>query len=204
MKERVLEFLRKYLPDENKCLEADLNELAKRLGHLPLALELAGRYLKRMKIDVTDYIKRLEAVMEHPSMQNWKPEYGNPTEHDLSLRSTFLLSWEGVKDENTRRVFQLISWCAPIEPVPRVLLGEAATLDDQALAVALIELEDVGLITYSDRADEPQIHPLVGEFGQLEDKLARGITDLERVAYALAELAKTTYEAGSSLKIWTI
>jgi len=40
-------FLRRYLPAE-RAAGADLDALAKRLGHLPLALELAGRYLQQI------------------------------------------------------------------------------------------------------------------------------------------------------------
>ena len=64
-----LKFLRRHLHARGDSVK-DLKRLSIRLGYLPLALELAGRYLARMpflKIDA--YLVQLGDVLNHPSMQ---------------------------------------------------------------------------------------------------------------------------------------
>ena len=66
-----LAFLRRFLPPE-RAADADLERLAERLGRLPLALELAARYLaRRARLSVADYARfarlapHLRALAEH-------------------------------------------------------------------------------------------------------------------------------------------
>ncbi len=88
------DFLRRHLPPK-RAPDAELDALAEHLGRLPLALELAARYLARHPdLGVDDYLGELEEVLAHPSMRNWRRELGNPTGHDLDLLTTFALSWE--------------------------------------------------------------------------------------------------------------
>jgi tetratricopeptide (TPR) repeat protein len=181
-----LEFLRKYLKISNGYTDADLLKLSGKLGYFPLALELAGRYLMHTKINVAEYLLKLNMSMMHPSMNNWKPEYGNPTGHDLSIRSTFLTSWEALKGENTRKVFFLLSWYAPVEFVPLVLLKEATELELPILTEAVTELENMGLIDCHERSRYPMLHPLVSEFGQIESKRINGYEDLIKSADTLS------------------
>jgi hypothetical protein len=59
-------FLRHFLPPD-RAADADLDALAERLGHLPLALELAGRYLERHpRLSVGDYLNALLQVLGPP------------------------------------------------------------------------------------------------------------------------------------------
>jgi hypothetical protein len=116
-------FLRGYL-DESRAPDEDLDRLGKRLYHLPLALELAGRYLERHpRLAVAGYLDKLETVLSHRSMQAWRADLGSPTDHDLSMAATFAANWDRVGDENARRLFLLAGYCAPNQPIPYELLS---------------------------------------------------------------------------------
>jgi len=177
--EESLAFLRRWLPEE-RAGDGELARLAERLGHLPLALELAGRYLNRLKNKtVKDYLDELENALEHRSMKGWKPELGNPTNHDLSLQQTFALSWQEVKSEAARRVLIAAGYCAPNESLPlEALEGVAGGADE--LDEALTDLKGLGLLK---EGSPPAIHPLVAEFARGLDKEKEVLTSfVEKLA----------------------
>lgn len=190
--EESRDFLRKYLP-ANRATDEELNTLATHLGHLPLALELAGRYLeKHPRLKISAYLEQLKNVLEHASMQNWKPEQKSLTGHDLSLLQTFALSWEQIKDENTKRLFITCGYCAPNTPIPdsilNAVLGEQADSCDECLA----ELVGLGLLKGGED-NSPMIHPLLASY-------ARGLAGendgiLKSLVDALGEL---TFDALTS------
>ena len=89
-----LDFLRRSL-DKRKDTDADLATLAERLGHLPLALELASRYLNgHARLTPTEYLTQLQAAFDHPSMRDWRMDHPAATQHDLDLGHTFALSFK--------------------------------------------------------------------------------------------------------------
>jgi len=202
-------FLRQHLPD-GRATEADLRALAERLDHLPLALELAGRYLGgHARLSVADYLVRLESMWEHPSMAGWREELRSPTEHDLRLAETFAVSWERVKDETARRLFLLAGYCAPNQPIPCEVLEEALRsksvggfwrrlagflgrrapeLDcDGALGV----LTGLGLLEMGHPEAGPTIHPLLAEYGcAIAPSAPEGEGVLGALTGALARLAR--------------
>src|SRR5690606_11002049 len=60
-----LDFLRNYIPAEREADE-EIETLAAHLGHLPLALELAGRYLERQpRLTIAAYLIQLDSALEH-------------------------------------------------------------------------------------------------------------------------------------------
>ncbi|NLF12379.1 MAG: tetratricopeptide repeat protein, partial [Anaerolineaceae bacterium] len=193
-----LAFLRRYLPAERSS-DGELGALAERLGRLPLALELAGRYLAgHRRLTVGDYLARLERALDDPSMQAWKAEMGNPTGHDLDLMATFAASW--AVDEigpAARRAFRAASWCAANETIPCTLLERAAGLETEACDEALSQLVGLGLLAWPAGEAGPAIHPLLGEFGQAMDRLQpEGEGVLGGVAEALARLTFDANETG--------
>ncbi len=188
-------FLRRVLPPA-RATDEDLDALAARLGYLPLALELAVRYLAAIAtLRVAAYLQRLEDAFAHPSMQGWRPEEGNPTDHDLSLQATFQLSWERLTDPNARRLFRACGYLAPNTPIPMSIL-RLVVPEDEALGQALDDLRNLGLLTLpvGRGGDGPTVHPLLAEFArrlprpQAEDDDASPATFLE----ALAHLAVAT------------
>ena len=162
-------FLRHFLPPD-RAADADLDALAERLGHLPLALELAGRYLERHpRLSVGDYRNALLQVLDHPSMLGWRPDLPSPTKHDLHLQATFALSWERVQDPDARRVFLLAGFCAPNVPIPEAIL-ERMVPDPVRRDEALGELIGLGLLKGSPEG--PAIHPLLADFAQADARRA--------------------------------
>src|SRR5687767_2171277 len=91
---KSIELLRKFRPD---LLESDptLGEIAAELGDLPLALHLAGSYLKAQRTEMTpgEYLVELqsEAVLGHESLQGLDLRV-SPTNHELHVGRTFALS----------------------------------------------------------------------------------------------------------------
>ncbi|MEI7990565.1 MAG: NB-ARC domain-containing protein, partial [Chloroflexota bacterium] len=81
--------------------EHALYRLAERLGDLPLALDLAGRYLNERKgVTVEAYLKGMDAAgsaLKHKSLMDWSKRQENPTEHKTNLAETFAMSWEQLK-----------------------------------------------------------------------------------------------------------
>jgi tetratricopeptide (TPR) repeat protein len=175
-------------------LERDLGEeeremldaLAERLGHLPLALELAGRYIVSFDspgfvgLSVADYLEELaeqRSSLEHESMQNWDQESGGPTKHDLDLMATFDLSWQRLEEKEdhvAQRIFLLAGYCAPNEPIPRDLLRRAGAGEDgeplsgKTYGRALNLLTGLGLLEQDADAHDtgPTIHPLLAEYAR--------------------------------------
>ena len=131
--EESLKFLRELL-EEREDSQDDLKRLAEHLGHLPLALELAGRYLcKHSHLEIPSYLAQLDNVLTHRSMDNWKPDLKSATSHDLSLVQTFALSWEQVNDENAQKAFIMAGFLAPNTAIPLEIFGTCAGSFDRNL-----------------------------------------------------------------------
>jgi tetratricopeptide (TPR) repeat protein len=186
-------FLRRYLAEE-RATDGGLASLAERLGHLPLALELAGRYLAGLpRVTVETYLEKLDEVWAHPSMRNWREELGSPTGHDLGLAATFAVSWERVEDEAARRVFLMAGWCAPNELIPCGVLEKAVGLDTEGCDEAVRVLAGLGLVEVEDLEAGPVVHPLLAEYGRAVATAEGGETGmLGAVAEALGTVS---YEA---------
>jgi hypothetical protein len=196
-------FLRQYLREENRASDAELDQLAARLGHLPLALELAARYLRgQRRLTLPAYLEKLDNVFTHPSMRGWKAELGNPTGHDLDLAATFALSWGQVTDPTAQCMFLLVGHCAPNRPIPYGLLRQVTEeIDVEICDTALYQLNDLALLTEDSKADLIHVHPLLSEYAhKLLPKeesniaiLARVLSDLISIPEALRE-AEVSYE----------
>jgi tetratricopeptide (TPR) repeat protein len=172
-----IELLRKLAPRLQKVADDELGELANYLGDLPLALDLAGRYLKeRTELSIKGYLEELEAAgnaLEHTSLKNWVEH--NPTNHSTSLAATFALSWDqlGEADDLANLLFRTGGYCAPNTPIPRGLLAKAieGKGSDQELDRALRKLESLGLMQPTEGGH--RMHTLLAEFARLQDKDAK-------------------------------
>ena len=191
-------FLQGHFAGQRRDPDNALDALHKRLGGLPLALELAGRYLAILpRLTIPAYLEQLDAVLAHLSMQRWRSAEGNPTGHDLSLAATFAVSWERVQDPAARELFALAGWCAPNTPIPCELLERAAGLNAEACDVALHDLRTSGLLE-----EENAIHPLLAEFaremskGRGEEQKKGSTGEVTRLADALATLTHQANETG--------
>ena len=178
-----LEFLHKLL--EDKYTEEELNTLAERLGHLPLALQLAGVYLKNRRLStMDDYFSRLdEESLLHRSLDMLGKQTGY-TGHDLNLTRTFLLSYEGLPDEESQYLFRLLAFTAPNQPFPLGILAELFG-NKEKLEDALQCVEGASLLECV--GENTLIHPLMAEFGrallEAEDALEKMADVLARESY---------------------
>lgn len=142
-------------------------KLAERLGNLPLALSLAAGYINVNQLTISNYLKQLDNLIEHESMQkDWFKELdlSSPTKHHLSLHETFQLSWQMIKDETQQEVFALSGYCAPNAPIPLEIFRKSLNLDNQSLSKALYRLQGLNLLQTINAL--PSVHPLLGEYSK--------------------------------------
>ncbi len=175
--------LRKYRPDL-PADDPDLHAIAEELGDLPLALDLAGRHLKRYARDVTPaaYLEDVgrPELLEHPSLRRARGI--SPTKHDMDVWRTFALSyWRlDADDETDGRAIKLLARAAgltPGEPVPEELLalsldpsgdpGTEPAIPATLARDALDRLTEVGLL--GEETDGAfRMHRLVAAFALSE------------------------------------
>lgn len=174
--------LREHRPD----LSPDdplLDAIAEELGDLPLALDLAGRYLKRYAHDVSpsaylEAVRRPE-LLQHPSLRRARGI--SPTKHDMDVWRTFAVSHRRLDadDETDGTAMRLLARAGRLaagEPIPDYLLAwtlEPPSDDDAppepttTVRDALDRLADLGLLERS--GDEAlRMHRLVASFALAE------------------------------------
>ncbi len=208
-------YLRRYL-QEGRAGDEDLDALAVRLGHLPLALRLAGRYLARLgRLTVAEYVAGLDDLFADPAMLNWRAESALKG-HDLDLAASCLRSWQEVKEEAARQLFLLAGYCAPNQPIPCELLeaaleaGSSASLRERIARLfrkarepldfdeALALLTGLGLLEMDDPIAGPAIHPLLAEYARTLPGAGEEV--LSRLAGGLAPLASEASQTGLPAK----
>jgi len=151
-----IELLRRYRPDLAPG-DPDLDALANELGDLPLALHMAGSYLRayRAEVGLDDYLAELRRseVVQHASLLGeGLDDSPSPTRHVQSLAQTFAvclgrLDREREVDRVAIALLARSAWLAPGEAVPRDLLG--STLEEvgaRRRADALRRLGAIGLV----------------------------------------------------------
>jgi tetratricopeptide (TPR) repeat protein len=191
-----LEFLQRLVKYGNEQIP-DLQTLAETLGHLPLALHLAGHYLREEGVAPAEYLRELGEVLAHESMQAaWFKEMdiASPTAHEQSLLGTFALSWQKVNDEHAQTIFKVTGYLAPNTPIPVEIFAAVLELEekDRALKRALRQLEKIGLFTTKN--DLPVIHPLLAAYARHLNGESTEL--LEKLAGKLATLSKSLLETG--------
>ncbi len=187
-----LEFLAKTLDSAES--EANRKALAEKLGHLPLALELAAGYINVNQLPIPNYLQELEDILAHESMQEeWfeELEIANPTSHEQSLLATFQLSWRQVTDETAQKAFMLAGYCAPNTPIPTEIFAQALEIEDKTLTKALYRLNALGLLSAAEGF--PTIHPLLANFARISDPENQ---QLDKVAGTVFSLAAAANKSG--------
>jgi tetratricopeptide (TPR) repeat protein len=192
-----LRLLRKLAPRLNNTPDADLEAVAERLDNLPLALDLAGRYLdERRTLTPQDYLKELDDVgggLEHASLLDWVGS-DNPTNHETNLVTTFLLIWQQlgdakqvVVDEVARRIFLACGYCAPNTPIPDKIIYHVIEGSERIADRALKRLYNLGLLT-----EKTAIHHLLAEFARHQDQEKKSLEALADTLTRLSYEANTT------------
>ena len=112
-----------------KISEADATAIAAQVGHLPLALHLAGGFLRRYAtVTATHYLNQLRhhGLLDHPSLRGRGSTY-SPTGHELDVARTFALNFDQLNmtdevDNCSQQVLLRAASCAPGEPLSHKLL----------------------------------------------------------------------------------
>lgn len=180
-------FLQKQVPDLSADSFLETRQLARKLGGLPLALELAGAFLRVTGMPVEDYLHDLGEACSESSQAALLEELNifNPTPGDRSLLAAAQLAWSQVGETAHQQVLKAAAYCLPDTPIPPVVLREALRLDDAALGRAVTRLEALGLV--HDGQDGPRLHPLVALYARSLDGPAKDV--LKALADKLAVLA---------------
>jgi tetratricopeptide (TPR) repeat protein len=186
-----LELLRKLAPQLEEITDKELGEVAEHLGDLPLALDLAGRYLaRRIRLTPKKYLKELKEKGSSLKHQSFAKEKGyNPTLHETSLAKTFALNWDELDNDLSKQIFKTCGYCAPNTPIPWEIL-EKTSEEDVDIEMAVSLLEDLGLIQNDDQG--PILHPLLCEFAQIRDHEQENLSNLTDVLADLTNGAVNT------------
>ncbi|MEH2063571.1 MAG: tetratricopeptide repeat protein, partial [Nostoc sp.] len=164
-------------------------ELCQRLGYLPLALQLVGRYVKKRNITLADMLKRLEEKgLGHPSLvvkendPTWTLNVKN------GVAAAFELSWSELSDD-AQQLGCLLSLFA-LAPIPWSLVEGAATeQDSEELEDARVELENLHLL---QGGDTYQLHQLIQEFlRNKQNNLVNADEQKDNFCKALVEVAQS-------------
>ncbi len=186
------DFLRQNL-SKDRATDDDLRALGNHLGHLPLALELARRYLNHIvSLSVDNYLQELEDVGNHPSMRRWRGERGSPTGHDLDLAATFALSWKLIVGEDARRIFLMSGYCSPNNIIPVAVLERASGCSRESCYEALDLLTSVGLLQATDDKLGYTIHPLLSEYAHKQNNAPDILPILANTLATLAQKANSS------------
>jgi tetratricopeptide (TPR) repeat protein len=158
----ALLLLSQLIGEEKKNQElAQAQELCQRLGYLPLALQLVGRYVKKRKISLAEMLRRLEEKgLGHPSLIVNENDPTWTLDVKRGVAAAFELSWEEL-NEAAQLLGCLLSLFA-LAPIPWLLVESAAKeQDSEALEDARVELENLHLL---QGEDSYQLHQLIREF----------------------------------------
>ena len=164
-------------------------ELCQRLGYLPLALQLVGRYVKKRKVSLSEMLRRLEKKgLGHPCLEVKANDPTWTSNITRGVGAAFELSWSQLSPD-AQELGCLLSLFA-LAPIPWSLVQSCAVdQDPEDLEEARLELENLHLIQGSDTY---QFHQLIYEFFRNKQQdLAGGCADAKkRVAAGMVAIAK--------------
>jgi len=173
-RQESISLLCKLAPRLRKIEKAQLNLIPEKLGDLPLALDLAGRYLSdRIDLDPAGYLIELDEAgwaLKHTSLRDWVEH--NPTLHSTNLAASFTLSWTKLSEDETlaRQFYLTCAFCPPNTPIPLNVFLTTADVSSKNPSIdtarALRHLYRTGLLVATEHG--PSIHPLMREFADLE------------------------------------
>lgn len=149
--------------------------IARMLGRLPLALELAGAYLGKFGGDVSlaDYRAGLKidgalATLDADAAELSEADLRRV--HDPAVAATIGEQWQTLQDESAQLLLRVASLFPESAAVPMVRLGLLVGLGDEArpgrpspLRRTVRRLDDACLIERLE-GDQVRLHPLIREF----------------------------------------
>ncbi|HWN41748.1 MAG TPA: toll/interleukin-1 receptor domain-containing protein, partial [Thermoanaerobaculia bacterium] len=163
-----IELLRRFRPDV-PVADRVLDAVAGELGDLPLALHLAGSFLRTYRGSphgqVAAYLEQLQKpnLLAHPSLEG-RGAGVMPTAHEAHVGRTFALSFERLDPVKTAdglaiNLLARAAWFAPGEPIPRSLLLQSGGVASENLSEgldaedALRRLTALGLLEINEQND---------------------------------------------------
>ncbi|WP_016948832.1 tetratricopeptide repeat protein [Anabaena sp. PCC 7108] len=163
-------------------------EICKRLGYLPLALELVGRYLADLEdLSLGGMLSCLEKKgLSHQALENAKPEM----RYQLGIAAAFELSWERL-DKDAQELGCLLSLFVSA-PIPWSLVESTNICEDsddlQDYKAVLIRLN---LIKQKEQSTI-QLHSLIREYFQQKLEQCENINQLKyKFIQAMVNKART-------------
>ena len=159
-------------PDSEAGREA-AREIARTLGGLPLALELAGAYLSRRPVGWQDYL----ALLQHNLRKALPPRLASLTGHEADLYSTLQISEKVFAEEpRLRDVLDVLTWSAPAPMGLDLLASLVGTEDRTELTGALGLGTALRILQQTPGTGSYGIHRLVREVRREEIPLAERAT----------------------------
>lgn len=155
-------------PNINNYLsDADADQLAELVGHLPLALHLVGSSLKfYFRKPAAEYISALQNQRLASLQTMVKPTsklHQNSINNFWSVRDTVEVSYRLLPNEYSqacRRLLLIMAYCAPNVVIPWELLQTVSGYDDDSLTEYLWELAQAG---FCNDQTQPRLHPLMAD-----------------------------------------
>ncbi len=137
-----IQLLQNLVPE---LLKEDAAKIAEELGYLPLALHLAGSFLRRyQQIAPSQYLTQLrdKTLLDHPSLHGRGTDF-SPTGHELDVGRTFTINWNQLSadDETDAIALKLLANAAqfaPGESIPRDLLLSTVVSDKEDIMRMLL------------------------------------------------------------------
>ncbi|MEH1934842.1 MAG: tetratricopeptide repeat protein [Nostoc sp.] len=176
----ALELLQEWVGAEKVAQELDdAKEVCQRLGCLPLALNLVGRYIKKRRISLAEMVQRLDAkgkALSHKALALDEKDRTWTLNVKRGVIAAFELSWEELSND-AKELGVLLSLFA-LAPIPWRLVESVETAKDaEQLEDSRVELESLHLL---QGEDSYQLHQLIREFFQLKQAEFNQVEELKR------------------------
>ncbi|MEM9274245.1 MAG: tetratricopeptide repeat protein [Cyanobacteria bacterium P01_F01_bin.143] len=138
-------------------------ELCQRLGYLPLALQLVGRYVKEYEISLTEELQLLaDKGLGHPSLEVPENDPAWTIDIKRGVKAAFELSWDELKKFKFAQELGCLLSLFALAPIPWSLVESAAVAQEkEELRYARVQLKKLHLLQSENGY---QLHQLIQEF----------------------------------------
>ena len=180
--------------------------ICRALGHLPLAIVLAGAYLGKSSdrsLTLSAYLERLRREGGLSTTDAAKvPSTRLATQHDAAVTATLRNQWDALETADARLTLQVAALLRNAARVPRAMLAHLTGLPNESKDGYLAPLEEAlnELLAWSlveELTEEAiRLHPLVREFAasRIEDREALAAACAKRLGKVLGEVGQVEKE----------
>jgi tetratricopeptide (TPR) repeat protein len=138
-------------------------ELCQRLGNLPLALQLVGRYVKQRKISLTEELRRLEEKgLGHPSMSVPENDPSWTLDIKRGVEAAFELSWSELSESAQElgcilSLFALVS--IPWSLVESAIASKSKIKSQKSKGLIFLSLKVLQMLHLCKRQSSAELDP---------------------------------------------